>query len=154
MTVCAETTPRSFVLLPMGTRRIAFVADFVVKLASPQRLQNFPHKTPWISGVIVQHNRIVPVYDANALFNEPDAPERRFYMIVQWKIGESRDLCAIPVAGECELVSTGSMTPAKPDLDGQRRFVAGLLLMGRDEIEVLDLNEMIRALRATGEPPL
>ncbi len=151
MTVCVETTPRSFVLLPMGTRRIAFAADFVVELASPQRLQNFPHKTPWISGVIVQHNRIVPVYDANKLFNEPDAPGMRFYLIVEWKIGESRDLCAIPVAGECELVSTGSMTPAKPELDENRPFVAGLLSIGPDEIEVIDLREMIWALRATGE---
>lgn len=151
MTVCAETTPRSFVLLPMGTRRIAFAADFVVELASPQRLQNFPHKTPWISGVIVQHNRIVPVYDANKLFNEPAVPGRRFYLIVEWRIDESRDLCAIPVSGECELVPTGSMIPANPELDGQRPFVAGRLSMGRDEIEVIDLSEMIRALRATGE---
>ncbi len=151
MTVSAGTTAKSFVLLPMGARRIAFAADSVVELASPQRLQNFPHKTPWISGVIVQRNRIVPVYDANKLFNEPDVPERRFYLIIEWRIGESRDLCAIPVAGECELASTGSMIPVNPELDGRRPFVAGLLSMGRDEIEVIDLSEMIRALRATGE---
>lgn len=152
MTVSAGAPAKSFVLLPMGTRRIAFAADSVVELASPQRLQNFPHNTPWISGVIVQRNRIVPVYDVNKLFNEPDAPERRFYLIVEWRMGESRDLCAIPVAGECELASTSSMVPLDSDPHGQRPFVAGLLPMEPDEIEVIDLSEMIRTLRAAGEP--
>lgn len=152
MTVSVGAPAKSFVLLPMGTRRIAFAADSVVELASPQRLQNFPHKTPWISGVIVQRNRIVPVYDVNKLFNEPDVPERRFYLIVEWRMGESRDLCAIPVAGECELASTISVVPRDSDLHGKRPFVTGLLPMKPDEIEVIDLSEMIRALRAAGEP--
>lgn len=150
MTVAAATTPKSFVLLPIGARRVAFAADSVVELAPPQRLQNFPHKTPWISGVIVQRNRIVPVYDVSKLFNEKDIPGKHFYLIVEWRIGESRDLCAIPVAGECELASPGQVLPLKPDADARQPFVAGLLPMGREEIEVIEPSELIRTLRATG----
>lgn len=151
MTASAGITPKSFVLLPIGARRIAFAADSVVELASPQRLQNFPHKTPWISGVIVQRNRIVPVYDASKLFNEQDTPGKHFYLIVEWRIGQSRGLCAIPVAGECELASPGQMLPLQPESDGRPSFVAGLLPIGQEEIEVIEPSELIRTLRATGD---
>lgn len=154
MTVSAGTAPQSFVLLPMGTRRIAFAADSVVELASPQRLQNFPHRTPWISGVIVRRNRIVPVYDVNKLFGGQDSAGKRFYLIVEWRMGQSHDLCAIPVSGECELASSDQMIVSKPDLAGRRPFVSGLLAAGGDEIEVIDIIELIRTLRAAGESAL
>lgn len=153
MTVSAETTAKSFVLLPMGTRRIAFAADSVVELTSPQRLHNFPHRTPWISGVIVRRNRIVPVYDAGRLFGEQDALERRFYLIAEWQSGELRDLCAIPVSGECELVSCGPVTPIETEPDGRGSFAIGLIAVGDEEVEIVDLSRLIQTLRAHGESP-
>jgi chemotaxis signal transduction protein len=156
MSVAVETPTRSFVMLPLGSRRIAFAAESVIELTAPEKLQDFPHGTPWISGVIVRRNRIVPVCDVSKLFGESSLSASRFYLIAEWQEAGVRDWCAIPVAGECELASTESVLPVGPidPRTGPRAsFVTGLLPVSGEEIEVVDLTKLIQARRMTLESP-
>lgn len=151
MTVSAETTAKSLILLPLATRRIAFPADSVIELTPPRRLQNFPHKTSWISGVIVRRNRVVPVCDTRQLFGEPEAITNRFYLILEWQDDGARDWCAIPVQGECELLSPGQFSPQEASPDARLSSVFKVLLQGGEEVEVLDLSQLIRRMRQREE---
>lgn len=150
MSVAVETPSKSFVLLPLGARRIAFAAESVIELSAPEKVQNFPHGTPWIWGVIVRRNRIVPVCDVRKLFGEESLSASRFYLIAEWQEKGVRDWCAIPVAGECKLASAESVLPVEP-IDPQIRsrapFVTGLLPVSGEEIEVVDLTKLIQARR-------
>lgn len=156
MSVAIETSTKSFVLLPLGNRRIAFAAESVIELSAPEKVQDFPHGTPWISGVIVRRNRIVPVCDISELFGGQSISTSRFYLIAEWREPGIRDWCAIPVAGECELASAESVLPVGP-LDPQTGprapFVTGLLPVSGEEIEVVDLTKLIQARRVTLESP-
>ena len=150
MSIAAETPTKSFVLLPLGGRRIAFAAESVIELTAPEKVRDFPHGTPWISGVIVRRNRIVPVCDVSKLFGEDSFAASRFYLIAEWQEGGMRDWCAIPVAGECELASAESVVPVDstdPQTESHRPFVTGLLPLSGEEIEVVDLTKLIRARR-------
>lgn len=156
MSVAVETQAKSFVLLPLGNRRIAFAAESVIELTTPEKLQNFPHGTPWISGVIVRRNRIVPVCDVNKLFGDVSLSTSRFYLIAEWQEASVRDWCAIPVARECELASTESVLsigPIDPQMGPRAPFVTGLLSVGGEEIEVVDLTKLIQVRRMALESP-
>lgn len=156
MSVATQTPTRSFVLLPLGSRRIAFAADSVIELSAPEKVQTFPHETPWISGVIVRRNRIVPVCEVSKLFDGQPLSANRFYLIAEWQEAGVRDWCAIPVAGECELASAESVLPVgpiDPQIGPRPPFVTGLLPVGGEEIEVVDLAQLIRARRIALESP-
>lgn len=154
MSVAVEVPAKSFVLLPLGKHRVAFAADSVIELAAPEKVQNFPHGTPWICGVLVRRNRIVPVCDISKLFNEEGLAVGRFYLIAEWQERGVRDWCAIPVAGECELVTAEAVLPVGP-VDPQKGprplFVSGLISAGGEEVEVLDLAKLIQERRAAFE---
>ncbi|MGC1106764.1 MAG: chemotaxis protein CheW [Candidatus Acidiferrales bacterium] len=153
MTVAVETPTKSFVLLPLGNRRIAFAADSVIELTAFEKLQHFPHGTPWISGVLVRRNRVVPVCDVSKLFGEEALSVGRFYLIAEWQEHGVRDWCAIPVAGECELASAESVLPVVPQTSVRPWFVTGLISVAGEEIEVVDLTKLIQARRvALGSP--
>lgn len=147
MSVAVEAPTRSFVLLPLGGRRVAFAADSVVELTAPERLQNFPHRTSWISGVLVRRNRVVPVCDISELFREKSSPINRFYVIVEWQERALKDWCAIPVAGECELASAESLQPPNDETSACFPFVIGSIPVNGEEIAVVDLAKLIQALR-------
>jgi chemotaxis signal transduction protein len=156
MSVAVETPTKTFVLLPLGRRRIAFAAESVIELTAPEKVQNFPHGTPWISGVIVRRNRIVPVCDVSKLFGGEQLSVSRFYLIAEWQEAGVRDWCAIPVAGECELASAESVLPVgpiDPEMGPRAPSVTGLLPVSGEEIEVLDLTKLIRARRMALESP-
>jgi chemotaxis signal transduction protein len=95
----------AFVLLQVGDSRVALPAGIVSELAPPVRLHAFPHSSRFITGVIVRRGRIVPVYDANSVLNRKNSSPQRFYLIAQRRIGKVAEMGAIPVNGECELVS-------------------------------------------------
>lgn len=153
MTVALEAPAKSFVLLPLGNRRIAFAADSVIELTAPEKLQHFPHGTPWIAGVIVRRNRVVPVCDVSKLFGEEALSVGRFYLIAEWQEHGVRDWCAIPVAGECELASAESVLPVDPQTSAHPAFVSGLVPVAGEEIEVVDLTKLIQARRVALENP-
>lgn len=148
MSVAVEAPAKSFVLLPLGQRRVAFAADSVVELTALERLQSFPHRTPWISGVLVRRNRIVPVCDISELFGDEELSVNRFYLIAEWRERGVRDWCAIPVAGECELASAESMQPPDSDASARFPFVVGTIPVNGAEIEVVDLTKLIQSCRA------
>jgi chemotaxis signal transduction protein len=129
----------SFVLLRIGNRRVALPAGIVAELAPPVRLHTFPHSSPLVAGVILRRNRIVPVYDAGLVLAGKGSSGQRFYLIARRQIGETSELGAIPVNGECEL-ATGEMRP--PEI-GRPAYVAGTLSIAEESLDVLNLEAMI-----------
>ncbi|MFB3916946.1 MAG: chemotaxis protein CheW [Terriglobales bacterium] len=129
----------SFVLFPLGKKRFALPSDSVAELARPDSLQTFPHTTPLLAGVLLRRGRIVPVCDIAPVLIGPGAPARKFYLIATRRFGSASEWTAIPVTGECELTSA-NLLPRTGKLPA---YVAGLLSLEKDIIEVLDLEKLM-----------
>ncbi len=129
----------AFVLLQVGDRRVALPAHLVSELAPPVRLHVFPHSSRFITGVIVRRGRIVPVYDANSVFTPQNSSAQRFYLITNRRLGTVAELGAIPVNGECELISAEMQPPAAE----RPAYVAGTIAVGEELLDVLDLEAFI-----------
>ena len=138
MTISAE---KSFVLFPLGSKRFALPAEIVNELAQPDRLQTFPHRSPLFSGVLVRRGKIVPVCDIARVLVGPSEPPRKFYLIATRRVESRYERTAIPVTGECELASLAPVPPAGK----LPSHVAGLLTIGREIIEIVDLEQLIAA---------
>ena len=130
-----------FVLFPLGKKRFALPADVVTELARPDHLQEFPHSTRWLAGVLVRRGRIVPVLDVAQVVLGPDAPARKFYLIANRRFTESSEWTAIPVTGECELASAEMLKRTS----GLPSYVSGLLSLNDEIVEVLDLEAVAKA---------
>jgi chemotaxis signal transduction protein len=130
-----------FVLFPMGKKRFALPAEVVTELAQPDTLQTFPHTTPLLAGVLVRRGRVVPVFDIARILVGPNAPPRKFYLIVSRSFGDVAELTAIPVSGECEL-TTRNMVPRPARLP---KYVIGLLEMEDEIVEVIDIRTIATA---------
>lgn len=140
----SQLPANSYVLFPMGRKRFALPANSVAELARPDRLQTFPHATPLLTGVLVRRGSIVPVCDVAGVLIGPGAPARKFYLIANraFRDGQARntgELTAIPVTGECELVSARPVPPTVP----LPVYVTGLLQVAGDVVEVVDLEKLI-----------
>jgi chemotaxis signal transduction protein len=135
MSATEGTHGASFVLLQVGNARVALPAALVAELAPPVRLHVFPHTSKLITGVIVRRGRIVPVYEAGVVLGGRRTSSQRFYLIARWRMGNSDELGAIPVNGECELAS-GEMQPPAMNCPA---YVAGTLAVGEDSFDVLNL---------------
>lgn len=136
----------AFVLLQVGDRRVALRSEVVSELAPPVRLHVFPHSSRFITGVIVRRGRIVPVYDANSVFAPQKSSAQRFYLITHRSLGKTSELGAIPVNGECELVSAELQPPAAE----RPAYVSGTIAIGEESLDVLDLEAFI-ASNSPGE---
>jgi chemotaxis signal transduction protein len=138
MTVSTELEPKPFVLLHLGERRFAVAADGIAELVPPSRIFRFPHRTPKVEGVILRRGRIVPVCDvAEALIGKRLA-SRRFYLIALRHYGQRTEWVALPVTGDCELISAELTAAGASD----EPHVAGWLSHGGDVIEVLNLDAL------------
>jgi chemotaxis signal transduction protein len=144
--VNAETNNQvpSFVVLQVGTRRIALPREGVAELIASPLIYTFPHTTPLIAGVVLRRGRILPVLDLGPGVSGALSPSTRFFLVVERRLSNAAEKCAIPVQGACELVS-GVMAPAA-DLTG---YVTGHLDLNGEQIEVLDLEKAI-AFSASG----
>ncbi len=137
----------SFVLFPLGKRRFALPAESVAELARPDRLQTFPHATPLLVGVLVRRGHIVPVCDIAELLVGPNAPVRKFYLIANRTFVDSQtepprktvEWTAVPVTGECELISARVLPAAAHMPD----YVTGLLQVGGEIVEIVELEKLI-----------
>jgi chemotaxis signal transduction protein len=129
----------SFVLLQVGDRRFGLPAEIVSELAPPVRLHTFPHHTALVSGVIVRRGRIVPVFDVSSILSEKSSFNHRFYLIAQRRAGNTTEASAIPLSGECELASAEIRAAG----EGRAAYVAGLLHIGEETIEVLDFEKLV-----------
>ena len=135
MTLPVHSEAQSFVLLHLGERRFALAATQIAELVAPSRVFRFPHRTQEVEGVILRRGRILPVCDVAENLISKRLSSRRFYLIAQRRYGCVPEWIALPVSGDCELVTT-EMWPASA---GDSAHVAGWLSHGGDVIEVLNL---------------
>src|SRR5258708_33081032 len=101
----------AFVILHVGTRRVALPRDCVAEMIASPLLFSFPHTTPVIAGVALRRGRIVPVLDLGPGLLGAPSPTARFFLVVERRISSHSERCAIPVQGECELVSGITLAP-------------------------------------------
>ena len=139
MTTTAAIEKNSFVLLHLGRRRFGLPAAIITELAPPVKLHSFAHETPMLAGVIVRRGRIIPVYDVTPVLAGKKLPDRRFFLVASRKIDGQDELSAIPVEGECELVNA-ELFPSPED---SPKYVAGVLAIGEETIEVLDFEKLV-----------
>jgi chemotaxis signal transduction protein len=130
----------SFVVFHVGKRRVALSRECVAELIASPIVFSFPHTTPLITGVALRRGRIVPVLDLGPGLLGEASPPARFFLVVERRISNSSERCAIPVQGECELVTGIMLAPTS-----QEDFVAGYLDLNEQQIDVLDLEKAIAA---------
>lgn len=131
----AEIT-QSFVLLRLGERRFAIPASQIAELVAPSRVFRFPHKSPDVEGVVLRRGRMIPLCDIAERLNGKRLTTRRFFLLATRRFGAQLDWIAIPVSGECELITTDMMEAGSNDSP----HVAGWLSHGGEVIEVLRLS--------------
>jgi chemotaxis signal transduction protein len=130
----------SFVLLQLAGKKLALPAKIVAELAPPVRLHSFPHTSALLAGVIVRRGRILPVYDVGKALSGKSALAHRFYLVARREFGNAAEMSAIPVDGECELV-TGQMGARPGDA---APYICGEIVAGSEAVGVLDLEALIR----------
>ena len=136
---------KSYVLLQIGDRRFAMPASEVLELAPPVRLHQFPHNSRLVSGIIVRRGRLVPVYDVCPMLTGKNSPSHQFYLVARRKFASTTEPAAIPVNGDCELVTADIVEVTSP------QHVSGILMVGDASIEVLDLNALVTSGSAENE---
>jgi chemotaxis signal transduction protein len=132
----------SYVLLQLGNRRFALPSAIVSELAPPVRLHTFPHTSPLVSGVIVRRGRIVPVYDVANILLGRSSSVHRFYLIARRNFPDESEGSAIPVSGECELVTAELQEVS----DNTRPHISGFLLVDGEPIEVLNFEALLTSV--------
>jgi hypothetical protein len=140
----------AFVVAQIGSQRIALPGETVSELIAAPAVHTFPHTTPLISGVVVRRGQILPVIDLGpGVIGQPTAIHR-FFLVVNRRMGTQSDRCAIPVHGECELVS-GILFPAET----AEGCALGFLDLNGERVDVLDLERAILAgaAPANSAPP-
>lgn len=135
--IAAEAT-QSFVLLRLGERRFALPASQIAELVAPSRIFRFPHNSPALEGVILRRGRMIPVCDVAELLIGAKLSSRRFFLLATRRFGAQLDWIAVPVSGECELVTTDIMEAGSNDSP----HVAGWLSHAGEVIEVLRLSAL------------
>ena len=145
---------RSCVLLRLGERRFAVTAEHIAELVAPSRVFRFAHCTPEIDGVILRRGRVVPVCDVAERLTGKKLTYRRFYLIATRRSGATLDWIALPVSGECELI-TADLTPAGAS---DSPHVSAWISHDGEVIEVLNLdalapNSTQAALTQNSSPP-
>jgi chemotaxis signal transduction protein len=129
---------QSCVLLRLGERRFALAAEHIAELVAPSRVYRFAHRTPGIDGVILRRGRVVPVCDVAEKLVGKKLTYRRFYLVATQRRGANLDWVALPVSGECELI-TADLTPAS---ESDSPHVAAWLSHDGEVIEVLNLDAL------------
>jgi chemotaxis signal transduction protein len=141
MTTMEATNVESYILLKVGEARFAVPATQVAELVAADRQHKFPHLTPWLGGVLVCRGRIVPVVEISRVLPGITGSDWRFYLLGRWKRGDSEEWIALPANGTCELFQ------AVPFPVNERRSgcVSGVLWIGEETVDVLDLQKMMDA---------
>jgi chemotaxis signal transduction protein len=138
MTSSPETVLQSFVLLRLGERRFALPASQVAELVAPSRIFRFPHKSSALEGVILRRGRMIAVCDIAEQLTGKKLATRRFNLLATRKYSHQLDWIAIPVSGECELITVDMM----PATGNDSPHVDGWLSHGGEVIEVLRLSAL------------
>jgi len=138
MIAADQLDARSCVLLRLGERRFALTAEQIAELVAPSRVFRFAHRTPELDGVILRRGRVVPVCDVAEKLIGKRLTSRRFYLVATRRRGATLDWIALPVSGECELI-TADLTPAGTS---DSPHVAAWLSHDGEVIEVLNLDAL------------
>ena len=139
----------TYVLLQLANRRFALRSAIVSELAPPVRLHTFPHTSPLVSGVIVRRGRIVPVYDVASILLGRSSSVHRFYLIARRNFPGGPEASAIPVSGECELVTAELQEVS----DDTRPHISGCLFIDGEPIEVLNFDALLASDSAQHNGP-
>lgn len=131
------STPDSFVVFPLGERRLALPASDVVELSRTGSVHLFPHTTPALVGVLVRRGEILPVWDLAQTLLGSEEPTLKYCLITRRNFA-GEEWTAIPVSGECQMLRSELLPPP----EGAASYVRGILLLDGQSIEVLDLAEM------------
>jgi len=129
----------AFVLFPLGEKRFAFPADQVSELARADQVQDFPHTSPRLAGVLVRRGNVVPVCDIARVLVPGSTQPRKFYLIARWNLGSIEEDIGIPVSGDCEL-TISEMLPVTGKLPS---YAAGMLSLESEIVEVIDLEKLL-----------
>jgi chemotaxis signal transduction protein len=138
MTLETDSLAPSYVVFQVGRRRVAVARECVAELIASPVLFTYPHTTPLVTGVALRRGRIVPILDLGPGLLGAPSPDARFFLVIERRLPGVSERCAIPVQGECELV-TGTMLPGSTHDD----FVIGALDLNGTPIEVVDLEKAI-----------
>jgi chemotaxis signal transduction protein len=138
MTQVTELAAQSFVLLRLGERRFAVAATQISELVAPSRIFRFPHRTPKLEGVILRRGRIVPVCDVAEKLLGKGLTSRRFYLIAVRHYAAKAEWVALPVTGDCELITAEMIACGETDPPQ----VAGWISHNGEVIEVLNLDAL------------
>ena len=147
MTAAAEATEKAYVLLRLGERQFAVPADSVEELAAAGRLERIPHTTPQVEGVIVRRKRVLAVRDVARILTGRSLPLHRFYLVVRQRYGDATESEAIPVTGDCELL-TGMV--AIPRGEHEPEYVAGWIDLSGEQVLVLNYAKLVAGTPAPG----
>jgi chemotaxis signal transduction protein len=135
-----ESLVPSFVVFQVGSRRVAMPREGVAELIASPPLFSFPHTTPLITGVTLRRGRIVPILDLGPGLLGEQSPDARFFLVVERRDPKFSERCAIPVQGECQLVSGDVIPESEP-----HEFITGCVNLSGELIEVIDLENAIAA---------
>ncbi len=140
MSGALEATEKAYVLLRLGERQFAVPAEQVEELAAAGQLEKIPHTTPQLEGVILRRKRVLAVRDVARQLTGRSLPLHRFYLVVKQQYGAVTESEAIPVTGDCELL-TGVV--ALPRGEHEPEYAAGWIELGGEQILVLDISKLV-----------
>lgn len=153
MTLQSNAAQKSFVLFTLGRKRFALAAGSVVELVGSSHLHMFRHTNPLLLGVLVRRGRIIPVWDVTRLLQGATQASRKFHLIARQNFGGAAEWTALPVTGQCEIIA--GLEPFPPSA-GHPPWVAALLLLVEEVVEILDLDQLASAMEspAPGAAPM
>ena len=128
---------QSYVVFPLGDRRFALPTADVVELSRYGQVQEFPHTSPELDGVLVRRGQILPVWNLARTLDDCMEVAPKIWLITKCNF-TGDELTAIPVSGECQMFQAQSQlesseTPSR---------ALGILMMDDQAIEVLDLKRL------------
>ena len=127
----------SFVVFPLGGRRLALPTSDVVELSRTGSVHLFPHTTPALLGVLLRRGEILPVWDLAQTLLGSEEPTLKYCLVTRHNFAGA-ERTAIPVSGECQMVHSEMLPPP----EDSATYVRGVLLLDGQPIEVLDLAEV------------
>lgn len=133
-------SPQPFIVFPLGNRNYAIAAAKVSEVTLPQVVDTFPHTSEEILGVMVRRGRVIPVYDFAGMVGLQRDLSQQFHLIAIRGFSNGTELAALPVSGECNLISA-EMFPSRQSRPG----ICGELKWRDKSYEVLDLDKLFPA---------
>lgn len=125
-----------FVTFPLGEQRYALDSTQVIELLMPAPVYSFPHTMSSLEGVLVRRGKVIPVCDLREAFGH--GPERSFYVVAQCNYLGRREVVAIPVTGDCQLVQG-----VRGESSGAVEFVNAVLHTGGRAYPLLDIDQIV-----------